>query len=424
MTPEAALARIHALGRFGELGLERMERLMARLHHPERAFRAFHVAGTNGKGSVGAHLEALLRPGGRVGFTSSPHLAEVGERVRVDGRPADPGALARWLEVNEGALCDPGGEAVTEFEALTAWAFDAFRAAGVTDAVVEVGLGGRLDATNVLPPPAVAVITPIGLDHMDRLGPTLAAIAGEKAGIIKTGGALVVARQPDPAARVIAAAASRAGVVPRLEGRDFGARRIRVTEHGTRFDLVVGQRRFRDLRTPLLGRHQAHNAAVAAAALDAVDPERLERALAAGALDATVWPGRLEVVADSPPVVLDGAHNPHATRTLARAVGEIWPGRRATLVFGMLEDRDSVRVISPLLPIAERVILTRPPSARARDPESMVGRLPGVALRVEADPWDALTRARELTPGDGLVLVTGSLYLVGAIRARLRSANL
>jgi dihydrofolate synthase/folylpolyglutamate synthase len=398
------------LRRFGmKPGLDRTMALLERLDHPERTFSAVHVAGTNGKGSTAAMIASALSAAGvRTGLTTSPDLGDVRERVLINGSLLGWEEWRRLAEAIEEAA-RPLAEPPTEFEALTALAFLAFRQAGVETAVVEVGLGGRYDATNVLPPPVVTVLTPEALDHEEVLGPTLTAVAEDTAGVIKTGSRVVSAPQAPPVRRVFREAAAAAGVpLTWAGGRLLWSDASGVT-------VEVGRE---VVRTRLLGRHQAVNLMTAWAALRVVADRRglSTDALKNGLLTVN-WPGRLEVVRDRPLVMVDAAHNLHGAKALARALTEPHLRRPWHLVFGTLTDKPGARMLRLLLPQVESVLLTRPESSRAMDPHDLAGgvpsaKRPAVVERVEEALREALRRAG----ADGAVLAAGSFYVVGPVR--------
>ncbi len=401
-----------------DLGLGRIEALLDRLGRPERAFHSLHVAGTNGKGSTCAMVAAALRAAGRrTGLYSSPHLVRFEERIQVDGEAIEPAALEAGLSaVREAAR----GLPLTYFEAGTALAFWHFREAGVQAAVVETGLGGRLDATNVVSPLAVG-ITALGLDHTEILGPTLAHIAREKAGIFKPAAPAVVAEPPPEARPVLEARARELSCPLFVQGRDFALQAAggSLRYRGPRWRLD-------GVRVGLLGPHQLQNAAVALALLEQADPVLGIGAAAAlrGVAEAR-WPGRLERFFRGPiEVVLDGAHNPHGAAALARAIRELWPSRPIRLVFGLLADKDATPMLEAIFPLSASAHLAPPDSPRARMPEEILAAASALCPRTErhATVRAALEAAlSEAAPGD-LVLACGSLYLVGEVRALLAGA--
>ncbi|HEX9780967.1 MAG TPA: folylpolyglutamate synthase/dihydrofolate synthase family protein [bacterium] len=419
------------------LTLERMRRLCRRLGDPQRRFRAVQVAGTNGKGAVSAMLYAMLkRTPLRAGLYTSPHLEDLRERIRVwpvsqpGGDPQDDrigrDAFAALVEemrpVLEQSRNDPDGP-VTYFEVMTALAFHHFCRAGVDVAVLEVGLGGRLDATSVAEA-AVAVFTPIGLDHTEVLGETLAAIAAEKAAVIRHGQLAVSAPQEEDVEEVLRMACGAHGVPLTMVGWD-------VTADVTRHDLsglgvtVFGRRgMYETLDLPLLGRHQADNAATAVAALEALSAKGSPFSAVRQGLPEVVWPGRLELVSDSPCVLMDGAHNPPAALALRRALEELVPGRAIHLLIGMSSDKRAETFGSILAPLSSTVTCTRTKHARAMDAGELSRRLAPLAreLHTVPQPADALTYLLNAAAPDDVILVTGSMFLVGELRQPVRQA--
>ncbi len=435
------MAAIRRRGRFGvSLGLARIERLLAALDHPERRLRGALVGGTNGKGSVVALAGSVLGEGGlRVGAMPKPHLVTYRERIAIDGQMLEPAAFGGAV----GAVIDEAdrltGEAgpPTEFEVLTAAGFLALARAEVDVALVEVGLGGRLDATNAADL-GVAAITTVAHDHERHLGHTLAAIGGEKAAIIKAGDLAVTGargRGFEPIAsrcRALGAPLRRAGRCAAWEARVTGSGWSGVT-----VDLRTPDGWVRDLRIGLLGSHQAVNAAIAAALLDALreDGERRGRpvevseAALRNGMAAARWPGRLELFRSAVggrDVLLDGAHNPSGAQALARALDELGV-RRFPMVFGAMRGKRVAAVLRALAPLEPRPIFTAVADPHAHRPEDLLrtwrriapqGR--GTRAGFTADtPTDAVERAAQLSPAAGPVVVAGSLYLVGAVRATL-----
>ena len=411
---ESALAWLTGLGPLHvDLGLERIERLLERLGHPERSYPSLHVAGTNGTGSTCAMAAAGLRAAGlRVGFYSSPHLVRFEERVAIDGIPIGEADLVRGLAaVREAAAGIP----LTYFEAGTALALLHFRGR-VDAAVLETGLGGRLDATNAVRPAACA-ITALGLDHTEILGPTLAHIAREKAGILKPGVPCAAAAPPPEALPVLEGRAREVGCELWLEGRDFALEDGRYRGRGWEIPAVA---------VGLRGPHQRHNAAVALALLELASrsvtatPEAARRGVAQAR-----WPGRLEVLRrGQATVVLDGAHNPAGAEALAAALRAEWPGRPVRLVFGVLVEKDAPAMVSSLFPLARSAVLVAPPSPRARAPGEILplARAACADVSVAGSVAEALDRAVAAADPSDLVVVCGSLYVIGEARARLLPA--
>jgi dihydrofolate synthase/folylpolyglutamate synthase len=399
-----------ALGRFGmRPGLERIAALTERLGHPQRAFSAVHVAGTNGKGSTAALIAGGLKAAGyRVGLTTSPDLGEERERVCIDGALVSQELWAEAKTVVERAA-QTLAESPTLFEAQIAAAFWSFRQAGVEVAVVEVGLGGRYDATNILPPPWMTVLTPVARDHEAILGTTLEAIARDKTGVLKPGSRLTTAPQAPPVRRIVVESARAVSVPVRW------ARPRAVTSDENGVAAVVGGRR---VSTRLLGRHQAINLATAWTALDwLAESDGLSREAMAHGVAAVTWPGRLERIGRAPEVVVDAAHNLHCSRALARALAEPHLARPWYLVFGALDDKPAAAMVRTLAPRVGRIILTRPDSPRAADPGGIAAQGPfGRPVAVEPRWPVALQQALEAAGPTGAVLVAGSTYLIGPVR--------
>nr|MBO2478297.1 bifunctional folylpolyglutamate synthase/dihydrofolate synthase [Bacillota bacterium] len=421
---------LQTLRRFGEKpGLARIRFLLERLGNPQRAYPAVHVAGTNGKGSTSAMIASVLQAAGyRTGLFTSPHLVRYNERIRVDGAPiADEdleALLGRLREEAERAAADPNVGQPTEFEVGTAAALTYFAQAAVDVAVVEVGLGGRLDATNAVEP-VVSVITPIGLDHTRVLGNTLAEIAAEKAGIIKPGVPVVCALQAPEARDVIAAKAKELGAPLYLAGRDFEGRLLSAGQEGTRFAVRWRDRWLEGLQVPLLGPHQAGNGAVAVAAVQLlseagfpVSEDALRRGLAA-----VRWPGRMELYPGKPALLFDGAHNAEGAQVLAEGIRALFPGQRPVFVLGMLDEKPIDAMLRILLPLGQAAVFTAARVGRGTpaDPGDLARRAQGLvpSVGVERDPLAAVELARRWAGPDGLVCVSGSLYLVGELQGLL-----
>jgi dihydrofolate synthase / folylpolyglutamate synthase len=394
-----------------KLGLERMRTLLGRLGRPERAARYIHVAGTNGKGSTCAMIESGLRAAGvRTGLFTSPHLVEPTERIRVAGEAVGAErftwAFDRVHEAAEellstGAIdCHP-----TYFETVTAMAFLLFRELRAAIVVLEVGLGGRLDATNVVEPELCA-ITPIDYDHEQYLGNTLESIAAEKAGILKPGVPAIFASQRPEAARVLDRRAAELAISV-TQARDFEIRNLQLDRRGSRFSAGG-----LDVVCPLAGEHQVGNALTAALVLKHLDAPP-------DGIAATRWPGRLEQVADGPEIILDGAHNPAGAKALAAYIERFYAGRRVWLIYGSMRDKAIEEIAGTLFPLAAEIVGTAPQFARALRPEALRVFAGDANFRVCASVPDAIALARaEARPGDA-IFITGSLYVVGEARALL-----
>lgn len=421
--------------------------VLALLGDPHLSYPVIHVGGTNGKTSTVRLTERLLREMNlRTGRFTSPHLASVTERISVDGEPLGEEAfvaayedVAPYVEIVDGRLRSAGEPALTYFEVLAVMAFAAFADAPVDVAVVEVGLGGTWDATNVVAP-TVAVITPVSLDHTDLLGDTVAEIAGEKAGILKEGVVAVLAQQSAEAAEVLLARAVQAGAAVVREGLDFGVRSRAVAVGGQLIALQGLRSVYEDVLLPLHGPHQASNAAVAVAAVEAFlgggDSARgedgvLEPDVVRAALADASSPGRLEVVRRSPLVVVDAAHNVGGAQAVVVALEDAFDLQRLVGVVAVLEGKDAAGVLDVLEPVLDEVVITRSASARSMDVEELAElarevfgeERVHVAERLD-DAIQVAVDAAESGTTDGLgagVLITGSVTVVGEARVLLRA---
>lgn len=420
-TPAEALAFLHSRSPSTVvLGLERMQAALEELGHPERRLPAVHVAGTNGKGSTCAMVDAMLRAAGfRVGLYTSPHLVRFNERIRLGGVDIKDAVLgSRLLEVLQRA---PSAAGLTYFELGTLVAFWHFAEERVDFAVLETGLGGRLDATSTCLPRATA-ITALGLDHTELLGQTLTAIAKEKAGILRTGVPAAVAQQPQEAMEVLRAEAARVEAPLWCEGVDFA-----LSEDAGQLLYRHGSRRLSGLVLGLAGYHQRQNAALALALLDVLqdagasisDEARLQ------GLREVRWPGRLEEVPGAPLLLLDGAHNPAGVEVLRQALDTTYAGRRVHLVFGAVQDKDVGQMLARLLPRMASCTLTPLDTPRSLQPStySEGARQSCADVQLAASPAEALEAAVARAAKQDIVLVAGSLYLVGAVKAYLQTAQ-
>lgn len=394
------------------LGLAPLRRLLSGMNHPESEYACIIIGGTNGKGSIAAMSAAMLTAGGfRTGLYTSPHLLDVRERIRVNGRMVTAGQLRACAETVIRNL----REEVTYFEFLTAAAFLFFQQQKVDIAVLEVGMGGRLDATNVVRP-AVSVISNISMDHVHYLGPTLSHITREKIGIIrKNGCCLTAARQKHIAAMIEEACRRKRARFLRL-GHDI---RIRKQSDGVFTFRGLGKR-YDHLSCPLAGGHQMENAALAIGAVTLLSEHGFsvpEGAVRRGLGEAR-WEGRLEILQHHPTVLIDGAHNPAGISVLRTALKEHFSYRRLTVIFGVLDDKDFRTMLRRLSPLADSLILTRPDSERSRAPAALLqaaGQFHRCVAVVEK-PEEALNRALAAAAPDDLVCVTGSLYLAAPVK--------
>ncbi|MBV9162998.1 MAG: bifunctional folylpolyglutamate synthase/dihydrofolate synthase [Pseudonocardiales bacterium] len=420
-----------------EPSLTRIAALVDLLGSPQRSYPVLHIAGTNGKTSVARMLDVLLSQIGlRVGRYTSPHLQWATERISLDGAPISPERYAEAYHDIEPyvALVDAKSPVpMSKFEVLTGMAFAAFADAPVDAAVVEVGLGGSWDATNVVDG-AVAAITPVAVDHVNYLGSDIAGIAAEKAGIIKPGAVVVLARQPPEVAQVIAARSVEMDATVANEGMEFGVLHRDVAACGQQLRLQGLGGVYDEIFLPLHGAHQSRNAALALAAAEAFFGAGANRSLDIDAVRdafATVTaPGRLERVRTAPSVFLDGAHNPHGARALAAALREDFSFRRLIAVVGVMRDKDARSILVELEPVADEILITASSSPRAMDVEDLAAAARTVfdesRLRVEPQLFGAIetaiASAAEVEPGsEGIlgagIVITGSVVTVGEARA-------
>lgn len=396
-------------------GLSRMQALCDKLGSPERSFRVVHVAGTNGKGSTAAMIEAALRRSGcRTGFYSSPHLSRFNERFLIDGEPIDDAGFARAIDrvkrINEQLIAKGGPRRhPTMFESVTAAAFCAFEEAEIDVGVIEVGLGGRLDASNVVEP-ELCVITPIGLDHEAFLGKGMRSIAAEKAGIIKQGArAAVSAAQPPDALEVLARRSADCGVPFDSVGDSWRAVDLEPDRRG-RFSFRVESDRERtaSVQLGLPGEHQVSNAATALAAASVLGV--FEHAVEA--LPNVRWPGRLEWLRDD--LLIDAAHNPSGAATLRRYLERFCADRPIHLIYGSSRDKAVEEVAGQVFPFAERVTLTRSNVPRSVTPSVLASMLDHLHERLETA--DSVEQALESIRSGELTVVAGSIFLIGEAR--------
>ena len=425
-----------------EMKLERMRRLCRALGDPQRSFRSVLVTGTNGKGSIAAMLYAMLRESTlRAGFYCSPHLEQLRERFRVwtEAPPAEePAHGADWIReeefaeiveqlrpVLEQARREAPDVVPTHFEVLTAIAFVYFQRRGVRTAVLEIGMGGRLDATNVADQ-AVSVIGPIDVDHPSVLGYEPAAVAKEKAGIIKPGQTVLTAPQPEDVLEVLREACEEQGCPLFVCGRDLTAAIQSHTLDGLQVTIAGLRGIYESLEIPLLGRHQAENAALAVGALEALADTGIPYSLVERGLSRVEWPGRTEVVHEAPLVIMDGAHNPQAEAALARTLTELCAGRRIHLLVGMSSDKSPESLGQLLGGLCVSATCTRSRHPRAMDPVELAQRLSPFCPDVHAmsDPADAYTYLLNAALPTDVIVVTGSLFLVGELRGAIRQSHI
>jgi dihydrofolate synthase/folylpolyglutamate synthase len=395
--------------------LERMEQALALLDNPHRRLRAVHIAGTKGKGSVAALIDSALRAAGlRVGLYTKPHLVRLTERTRIDGAEMPARQMVEYV-ARLRAIYERAGLELTFFEFTVALTFLYFAEARVDVAVIETGLGGRLDSTNVITP-FLSVITPIGFDHMEQLGYTLESIAAEKGGIIKAGVPVIVGARDPEARRTLASIATARHSPSIMVDRDFSFASLAPAH---RFNYQGLGMHLEDIEIGLAGHFQHENGAIAVSALEAMRGQGWpidERAIRAGIRD-VVWPGRFDVVCRRPMVILDCAHNELSIEALLETVAvELGPNVRPRLVFACLQDKRWERMSELLATKVSDVTLTRVKFKRPLEPEALEGRFAAmVPTRIEHEPARAIEMVMEEAAPEDVILVTGSVYLIGEI---------
>ena len=417
MTYEEALSYIHSICWKGsKLGLDRTRELLGKLNDPQKELKFIHIAGTNGKGSTAAMLSSILEEAGyRVGLYTSPFINRFNERMQVNHQPIpdeELAALTEYVRPHADAMAD----SPTEFELITALAMVWFARQKCDIVVLEVGMGGELDSTNIIDVPEAAVIAAMGMDHVKELGPTMADIARAKAGIIKEGGR-VVSYGGNPEADEVIAAVCRArnaslcqpdfsAIVPgdfSLEGQTFS---------------YTG---WRGLRIPLVGAYQMNNAAVV---LETVEVLRQrgwsvsDEAVRKGLAD-TRWPARFEVLRRDPVFIVDGGHNPHGIRATAESLSRLFPGRKITFVTGVMADKDVEHILGLIVPLAEQFFTVRPDNPRAMDAGELAARIEAMGAKATAcaSVRDGVDRAIQAEGPHGVACALGSLYMSGEVRS-------
>ena len=392
--------------------LDPISRFLERLNNPQNAYGTVLVGGTNGKGSIAAMVASALSHGSfRVGLYTSPHLIDVRERIRIDGEMISREDMDAWIEIVKAHST----ENLTYFEFLTAVAFLYFHRRKVDLAILEVGMGGRLDATNVVSP-LVSVVSNISLDHTEYLGRRLEEIAWEKGGIIKNGGVCITAVKQRRLQELLEEICRTRGATIYSIGKEI---KINTHPDGSFSYRGIGMR-YDNLVCPLRGRHQIENAAVALGVIEALAMKGFgvdDDAVFKGIHDVK-WEGRLEVIKHSPAVLLDGAHNAGGASTLARALREEFSYKKLIFIFGVLKDKDYKAMLKKLLPLGDRLILTSPDTERAMPAEALLPVAKQYLRRIEVvkNSREALKRALSIADQNDLICVTGSLYLIGEIK--------
>ena len=424
MTYEESLMYLDNLCKFGiNLGLARIEKLLELMDHPERRFKTIHVTGTNGKGSTTAMLASILTAAGiKTGMYTSPHLASYTERMMIDGLEASPTQFGSAIEYTSqfvDQIVAQGLGHPTEFEVLTAAAFHYFRVCGVEYAVIEVGLGGLLDSTNVIVP-EISVITNVTLDHIDKCGSTITDIAYHKAGIIKQGVPLITGAV-GPALDVIRCVAKEKSAKLYIHGQDFVARFAGLVGFRQKVAIdIEGQGSIGTFIVNLLGHHQVDNCAVAvmAALVLAKKEQRITLTALQEGLQLVYWPGRFEVIPGQPTIIIDGAHNQDGARSLRKNLNEFYRDKEIVFLLGILQDKDVTAIVRELIDSSDKVVVVAPISKRAGHPQDIAREIQG-ALHVETTDSiiEGLGRARILAGHNGVICIAGSLYLIGTARS-------
>ena len=425
MSYQDELEYLYSLHQFGiKLGLSNIRDLCAFSGNPQEKIKTIHVGGTNGKGSTAAVLSAILQEAGyKVGLYTSPHLIDFTERIRIHNIPI-PKERVAGLVRNVRECVGDRDIMPTFFELTTALALSYFAEETVDIAVMEVGMGGRLDATNIINP-LVSVITHVGYDHMEHLGASLEQIAMEKCGIIKRGVPVITSESKGPILSIIEESAGEADAVPYVYGREFYAEPVRMAPYYSEFCYHGLQWGGLLLKTPLAGRHQIFNmgaALCAAELLTGMGFDITERQAAEGVRNVS-WPGRLEMVSDRPQVFLDGAHNHDGAVALRRFIEDVLMAQRAhgkiVLIFGVLKDKDAGAMIGELIPCSTEVIITSPNTERGLPVEALreIVEKQGVKPHVTRTISGALSLAHDIASSSDTIIVTGSLYVVGEARA-------
>lgn len=417
------IAYLYNLRKHGiKLGLENPRKLMSILGNPHNSFHSIHVAGTNGKGSTSAMIAEILKEGRfRVGLYTSPHLVNFTERIRINGIPISEHDVISLTAYIRNAIANTDINP-TFFEFVTAMAFYYFACKQIDWAVVEVGMGGRLDATNVLLP-QVSVITNIGLEHTEFLGESIPNIAFEKAGIIKPATPLITAVTQPEALEVIKDKTESFGSEMHLYGRDLRGILTLMNERHIEFNYS-GYKNYTNLSLPLTGRHQLLNASIAIRVCEILMQKGYpicEEAIYKG-LSCLNFEGRLEWVSKKPPIIIDGAHNPEAAKTLATAIKELFPAKRFILIIGIMNDKDIEGILKPLIDISHTVILTRPKGKRPATPQRLKKHLlslpqssmpESLLIKTTTSLVEAIELARILHEEGDIILITGSFYTAG-----------
>ncbi|MDQ1330065.1 MAG: dihydrofolate synthase / folylpolyglutamate synthase [Thermodesulfobacteriota bacterium] len=409
------LDSMYGLRRFGiKLGLSTIKNILSALGNPQNNYSCIHVAGTNGKGSVASALAAILQEAGyKTGLFTSPHLVTFNERIQINCRLISNKNVVESFNAVKNV--HRGSREPTFFEFSTAMAFHEFSKEKVDWAVIETGMGGRLDATNIIKP-AISIVTNISIEHKAYLGNTIEKFAGEKGGIIKRGTPVITGAKQKDAVCVLKNIAAKKRAPFYLLGESFKTRKNKngsFTYHGMK-------KVWPDMRTGLSGVHQIENAALVLAACEILGEKiNLPVERIRSGLFKNRWPGRLEVVSSSPCVILDGAHNLDAARTLSKFISKEFNGRKITVIAGMLDDKPYPAMLKSILSVCSRAILTKPAIDRALEPETLYEAAKGIVknIKIIPDVKSAIDYAVKTASNDEVIFITGSLYVVGEAKA-------
>lgn len=434
MNYSEALDYIHSSHRFGmKLGLETTEKLMELLGNPQNDLKIIHVAGTNGKGSICSFIAKVLENSGyKVGLFTSPYLEVFNERIRINGENITDEHIAKSVsevKLRIDKMIMEGYDSPTEFEIVTAMAFLIYKWEKVDYAVMEVGLGGRYDSTNIIKNPLVSVIASISLDHTRVLGDTIEKIAYEKGGIIKKDSAVVVYSQSKEAEGILKKIADEKNA--EFIEADFGDINIKKDDINSQiFDFSIKGKEFKNMEIKLIGEHQVKNCVTA---LNAIDYLRrsgkvdniTDESIKSGIIE-TRWPGRVEKMMENPTVIIDGAHNEDGARSLRKVLDRYFAGRNLIMMIGMLEDKDIDTVIDILMPVFKKVIVTEPNNPRKISAEKLKKKIKKYVDCVESveNIEEALNRAIEISNKDDVIISAGSLYMIGEVRTILKNIKI
>ena len=418
ITYNDCLKTMYGLRRFGiKLGLGTIRKILAGLDHPQNKFNCIHIAGTNGKGSVASALASILRRGGyTVGLYTSPHLVRFNERIQINNQPiSDNDVVDAYQAVKK---VHSGNREPTFFEFATAMALYTFGRKSVDWAVIETGMGGRLDATNMINP-SLAIITNISLEHREYLGNTLAQIAAEKAGIIKSRLPVITGIRQKNALSVVTDIARKKSAPLYCFGTDF---KVRRNSSGL-FSYFGIDNAWRNLQTGMLGNYQVDNAALVLAAVEILNQKHTHLDLAAiqGGLSKNRWPGRLEIAGSKPLIILDGAHNFMAARNLCQYLAQNLSDKKITYIIGILDDKPYKSMLNSLLPVGSRIILTKAKIDRAMPPETLFPIAKRILndVTIIPDVSQAINHALKTASADEVICIAGSLYVVGEAKEAL-----